>query len=156
MRVCPGRATGVKVAALSCDDVDSHSGWVKDIEAAGYSKGKPVTYPIIADPVREIAVLYGMLDPEEKTAAGLPLTCRAVFIVGPDKKLKLSILYPATTGRNFDEVLRVVDSLQVCPTQGVGCGGQGCVGRGDPPLQGAQPTPSHRPPDAKCQRQRHL
>ncbi len=57
--------------------------------------------------------MYGMLDPVEKDSAGIPLTCRAVFVVGPDKKLKLSILYPATTGRNFSEILRVVDSLHL-------------------------------------------
>merc|ERR1712212_913112 len=70
-------------------------------------------YPIVADEKREMAVKLGMVDPDEKDAAGMPLTCRAVFIIGPDKKLKLSILYPATTGRNFDEVLRVIDSLQL-------------------------------------------
>merc|ERR1712209_263019 len=62
--------------------------------------------PIIADPKREVATLYGMMDPDEKDAKGIPLTCRAVFIIGPDKRLKLSLLYPATTGRNFDEILR--------------------------------------------------
>merc|ERR1712099_87071 len=70
-------------------------------------------YPIIADPSREIAMKYSMLDPVAKDNAGMPLTCRAVFVIGPDKKLKLSILYPATTGRNFDEVIRVLKSLQL-------------------------------------------
>lgn len=125
---------GVKVLALSCNDVDSHKGyvcsmcggpracvcrcsrppcirWIKDIEA--YTPGSTVFYPIIADPARDIAVKYGMLDPDERDKAGVPLTARAVFIIGPDKRLKLSILYPATTGRNFDEVLRVIDSLQL-------------------------------------------
>ena len=73
----------------------------------------PVTYPIIADPTRVLAVRFGMLDPSEKDVAGLPLPCRSVFIIGPDKKLRLSILYPATTGRHFGEILRVVDSLQL-------------------------------------------
>lgn len=101
---------GVKLAALSCDDVDSHNGWTEDIK--DYC-GCNVTYPIIADPQRELAVQLGMLDPDEKDGKGMPLTCRAVFIIGPDKKLKLSILYPATTGRNFDEILRVIDSLKL-------------------------------------------
>merc|ERR1712039_111168 len=87
---------GVKLIALSCDEVDSHNGWIKDIIAynnlqTGFS------YPIIADPKREVATLYGMMDPDEKDAKGIPLTCRAVFIIGPDKRLKLSLLYPATT-----------------------------------------------------------
>lgn len=102
---------GVKVIALSCDDVESHKGWSKDIEA--YTKCGEVKYPIISDQNRDLAVKLGMLDPEEKDKGGLPLTCRAVFIIGPDKKLKLSLLYPATTGRNFDEILRVIDSLQL-------------------------------------------
>ena len=102
----------VKVIALSCDPVDSHKNWIKDIQAYnGLNDGWP--YPIISDPHREIAVKLGMLDPAEKDKAGLPLTARAVFIIGADKKVKLSILYPATTGRNFDEILRVVDSLQL-------------------------------------------
>jgi len=104
---------GVKVAALSCNDTESHLGWVKDIEATEWSSESKVSYPIIADPGRELATLYGMLDPDEKNAAGLPMACRAVFIIGPDKKLKLSLLYPASTGRNFTEVLRVIDSLQL-------------------------------------------
>lgn len=102
---------GVKVAALSCDSVDSHKAWIKDVES--YTPDAPVAYPIIADPTRDLAVKLGMLDPVAKDDKGIPLTCRAVFIIGPDKKLKLSILYPATTGRNFGEILRVIDSLQL-------------------------------------------
>ena len=71
-----------------------------------------VEYPIIADPSREVATLYGMLDPDEKDAGGMPMSCRAVFVIH-NKVLKLSVLYPATTGRNFDEILRVIDSLQL-------------------------------------------
>jgi len=108
---------GVKLAALSCDSTESHNGWIKDILA--YNNLTQFSYPIIADPNRDIATLYGMLDPDEKDAAGIPLTCRAVFIVGPDKRLKLSILYPATTGRNFDEIIRVIDSLQLTATKKV-------------------------------------
>merc|ERR1712176_1328579 len=101
----------VKMIALSCNSVKDHAGWCDDIKAFG--KLSEVSYPIIEDPTRDLAVKFGMLDPEETDALGLPMTARAVFIVGPDKKLKLSILYPATTGRNFDELLRVVDSLQL-------------------------------------------
>jgi len=100
---------GVKVIALSCDDVEKHKGFIDDISA--YSKTGDFGYPIIADPDRKIADLYGMMDPVEKDGAGLPLTARAFFVIGPDKKLKLSILYPATTGRNIPEILRVIDSL---------------------------------------------
>ncbi|XP_073242975.1 peroxiredoxin-6-like [Porites lutea] len=110
---------GVKLIALSCDGVESHQGWIKDI--VDYSKfgESEFPYPIIADEKRELAILLGMIDPDEKDAQGLPLTARAVFIIGPDKKLKLSLLYPATTGRNFDEILRVVDSLQLTATKKV-------------------------------------
>ncbi|NXI44088.1 PRDX6 protein, partial [Galbula dea] len=86
----------------------------QDINA--YNGDQPeekLPFPIIADANRELAVKLGMLDPDERDKAGMPLTARVVFIFGPDKKLKLSILYPATTGRNFDEILRVVDSLQL-------------------------------------------
>ena len=107
----------VKVLALSIDDVDSHNGWIEDVK--NYSCLDSFDYPIIADKNRDIATMYGMMDPDEKDAKGLPLTCRAVFVVGPDKRLKLSILYPATTGRNFDEILRVVDSLQLTATKKV-------------------------------------
>jgi len=104
---------GVKMIALSCDDAESHKGWIKDIQRYTSTEEKQFNFPIISDPKREIAVALGMIDPDEKDAAGLPLTARAVFVVGPDKKLKLSLLYPATTGRNFDEILRVIDSLQL-------------------------------------------
>lgn len=101
-----------KVFALSCDSAESHCGWQKDVQAhSGLTGDFP--YHIIADEKRELAVKLGMVDPDEKDGAGMPLTCRAVFIIGPDKKLKLSILYPATTGRNFNEILRVLDSLQL-------------------------------------------
>merc|ERR1719481_737279 len=73
----------------------------------------PLPFPIIADHKRELSVLLGMLDPDELDKDGMPLTARCVFVIGPDKKLKLSILYPATTGRNFPELLRVIDSLQL-------------------------------------------
>jgi len=108
---------GVKLAALSCDSAESHRGWIKDILA--YNNLDEFSYPIIADPGRNIATLYGMMDPDEKDAQGLPLTCRAVFVIGPDRRLKLSLLYPATTGRNFDEIIRVVDSLQLTATRKV-------------------------------------
>ncbi len=107
----------VKLIALSCDSVEDHKGWIEDIKA--YNGLGEVSFPIIADPNRDVATLYGMLDPEEKDKAGLPLTCRAVFVIGPDKRLKLSLLYPATTGRNFAELVRVVDSLQLTATKKV-------------------------------------
>ncbi|CAK9290692.1 unnamed protein product [Gordionus sp. m RMFG-2023] len=103
---------GVKLIGLSCDSVESHMGWIKDIQCFGKLSGD-FPFPLIDDHKREIAIKLGMLDPEEKDSSGHALTCRAVFIIGPDKKLKLSILYPATTGRNFDEILRVIDSLQL-------------------------------------------
>jgi len=103
---------GVKVIALSCDDVPSHVGWIKDIQASQKIEGE-WPYPIIADPKREIATAYGMLDPVAKDKTGMPQSARAVFVISPQKTLKLSILYPATTGRNFDEILRVIDSLHL-------------------------------------------
>jgi len=101
---------GVKMIALSVDEVESHKGWIADIK--NYTNGE-FGYTIISDPKREIAVQLGMIDPDEKDKAGMPVTARAVFIIGPDKKMKLSLLYPATTGRNFDEIIRVIDSLQL-------------------------------------------
>jgi len=101
----------VKPIALSVDSVDSHKAWAGDIVA--YGKCNEFTIPIIADVSKEVANAYGMMDPDEMDSQGMPLTARAVFIIGPDKKLKLSLLYPATTGRNVTEVLRVIDSLQL-------------------------------------------
>ncbi|XP_028666540.1 peroxiredoxin-6 [Erpetoichthys calabaricus] len=104
----------VKMIALSIDSVEDHLGWSKDIN---FYNGEPASatlpFPIIADDKRELAIQLGMLDPDERDKDGIPLTARCVFVVGPDKRLKLSILYPATTGRNFDEILRVIDSLQL-------------------------------------------
>jgi alkyl hydroperoxide reductase subunit AhpC len=96
----------VKILAISVDPVDSHKGWVRDINE---TQNTTVNFPIIADPDRKVSDLYDMIHPN----ADDTLTVRSVFVIGPDKKVKLSITYPASTGRNFDEVLRVVDSLQL-------------------------------------------
>ncbi len=96
----------VKVIAVSVDPIDSHKGWIKDINE---TQGCTVNYPIIADPDRNVATLYDMIHPNANDS----LTVRSVFIIGPDKKVKLILTYPASTGRNFDEILRVVDSLQL-------------------------------------------
>ncbi|KAH0618234.1 hypothetical protein JD844_017249 [Phrynosoma platyrhinos] len=110
----------IKMIALSIDDVKDHLAWSKDINAYnGDEATEKLPFPIIADSKRELAVQLGMLDPDERDKDGIPLTARVVFVFGPDKKLKLSILYPATTGRNFDEILRVVDSLQLTATKKV-------------------------------------
>eukprot|EP00049_Salpingoeca_infusionum_P023578 m.12922 g.12922 ORF g.12922 m.12922 type:complete len:221 (+) comp5880_c0_seq1:291-953(+) len=101
-----------KVIALSCDPVEQHLAWSKDVCAFGGLEGD-LPYPIIADESREIAHKLGMLDDLEKDAEGVPLTARAVFIIDPSKKVKLSILYPATTGRNFTEIIRALDSVQL-------------------------------------------
>lgn len=102
-------ARGVKLIALSVDAPDSHKAWAADIKA---STGHDVPYPIIADPTRELAIKFDMLDPEEKDLEGLPVTVRSVFIIGPDKKVKLMLTYPPAVGRNFDEIVRCVDALQ--------------------------------------------
>ena len=101
---------GVKLLALSCDSVEDHKGWIADIKAA---RGADVTYPIISDPKRETAVLLGMLDEDEKDNAGVPATVRKVFLVGPDHKVKLQLIYPTAVGRNFAEIFRVIDALQL-------------------------------------------
>nr|XP_046247195.1 peroxiredoxin-6 [Scatophagus argus] len=103
----------VKMIALSIDSVEDHCSWSKDVMAFNSEAESALPFPIIADDKRELSVKLGMLDPDEKDKDGIPLTARCVFVIGPDKKLKLSILYPATTGRNFDELLRVIDSLQL-------------------------------------------
>jgi alkyl hydroperoxide reductase subunit AhpC len=97
---------GVKVIGLSVDPVGSHKDWSKDIQD---TTGHAPNFPLIADADRKIANLYGMIHPN----ANDTLTVRSVFVIGPDKKIKLTLTYPASTGRNFDEVLRVIDSLQL-------------------------------------------
>ena len=97
---------GVKVIGLSVDPLTAHEKWSEDIkETQGYA----LNFPLIADPERKVANLYGMIHPN----ASDTLTVRSVFIIGPDKKIKLTLTYPASTGRNFDEILRVIDSLQL-------------------------------------------
>jgi thioredoxin-dependent peroxiredoxin len=96
----------VKVIGLSVDPVSSHLDWEKDIAE---TQGTAVNFPMIGDPDRKVATLYDMIHPK----ANDTLTVRSVFVIGPDKKVKLSITYPASTGRNFDEILRVIDSLQL-------------------------------------------
>ena len=96
----------VKVIGLSVDSVESHEKWESDI---GETQGTPVNFPMIGDSDRAVSNLYDMIHPN----ANDTMTVRSVFVVGPDKKVKLTITYPASTGRNFDEVLRVIDSLQL-------------------------------------------
>lgn len=96
----------VKVLAVSVDPLDKHIGWVKDINE---TQNTDVRFPIIADPERKVATAYGMIHPN----ASENFTVRSLFVIGPDKKVKLTITYPASTGRNFHEVLRVIDSLQL-------------------------------------------
>ena len=95
-----------KVIGLSVDDLASHEGWASDIEE---TQGVALNFPLLADDNRKVSDLYDMIHPE----ANDTLTVRSVFIIGPDKKVKLTITYPASTGRNFDELLRVIDSLQL-------------------------------------------
>ena len=96
----------VKVIALSVDPLNDHKEWVKDINE---TQNCSVNYPLIADPDKKIAIAYDMIHPN----ASENVTVRSVFIIGPDKKIKLTLTYPASTGRNFDEILRVIDSLQL-------------------------------------------
>jgi alkyl hydroperoxide reductase subunit AhpC len=97
---------GVKVIGLSVDQTDSHKKWAEDIKE---TQGTALNFPVIADPDHKIAELYDMIHPEISDV----FTVRSVFVIGPDKKIKLMITYPASTGRNFDEILRVIDSLQL-------------------------------------------
>ena len=96
----------VKVLGLSVDPLDDHKRWVGDIKE---TQGHALNFPLIADPDKKIANLYGMIHPN----ASDTFTVRSVFVIGPDKKIKLTLTYPASTGRNFDELLRVIDSLQL-------------------------------------------
>ena len=96
----------VKVIGLSVDPADSHKRWAEDIRE---TQGTALNFPVIADPDHKVAELYDMIHPEISDV----FTVRSVFLIGPDKKVKLMITYPASTGRNFDEILRVIDSLQL-------------------------------------------
>jgi len=95
-----------KIIGLSVDPLKDHVAWSKDIEE---TQGAKLNFPLLADADRKVSNLYGMIHPN----ASDTMTVRSVFVIGPDKKLKLSITYPASTGRNFDEILRVIDSLQL-------------------------------------------
>lgn len=106
------RKRNVKVLAVSVDPVDSHMKWIQDINE---TQSCNVNYPIIADPDFKVANLYGMIHPQVTDK----FTVRSVFIIGPDKKVKLTLTYPASTGRNFNEILRVVDSLQLTASHSV-------------------------------------
>ena len=104
-----------KVIGLSVDPVESHKGWAKDIEE---TQGHAINYPMIGDTDLAVSKLYNMLPAEEEgtsegRTAATNATVRSVFIIGPDKKIKLMLTYPMTTGRNFDEILRVLDSMQL-------------------------------------------
>jgi len=101
-----------KVIAISVDPLESHAGWIQDINE---TQNTNVNFPIIADPTKEIANLYDMIHPNASDTA----TVRSVFIIGPDKKIKLTLTYPASTGRNFAEILRVLDSLQLTSSYSV-------------------------------------
>jgi len=103
---------GVKVIALSVDDAQSHQGWIGDINE---TQNTTVNYPILADSDKKVSDLYGMIHPN----ANAKLTVRSVFVIDPQKKLRLTITYPPSTGRNFDEILRVIDSLQLTDNYGV-------------------------------------
>jgi len=102
----------VKVLAVSVDPLDKHEGWVKDINE---TQNTTVNFPIIADADRNVATLYDMIHPNASATA----TVRSLFVIGPDKAVKLIITYPASTGRNFTEVLRVIDSLQLTANHSV-------------------------------------
>lgn len=97
---------GVKIIALSVNSVDDHEGWIDDINE---TQNANLAFPMIADPERKVAELYDMIHPNALDN----MTVRSVFVIGPDKKVKLTLTYPASTGRNFDEILRVIDSLQL-------------------------------------------
>jgi alkyl hydroperoxide reductase subunit AhpC len=101
-----------KLLALSVDSVEDHKGWVGDIAE---TQGTPVNYPIIADPEKKVAEAYDMIHPGE----GDTSTVRSVFVIGPDNNVKLQLTYPKSTGRNFDEILRVIDSLQLTARTGL-------------------------------------
>ena len=101
--------------AVSCDDVESHRGWIPDVDAYGNTK---VQYPIVADADRRVARMYNML-PAEESGAPMPVTVRSVFFIDDQRRIKAMITYPPAVGRNFDEILRAVDALQTSARLGV-------------------------------------
>jgi len=118
-RVPDFKQRNVKVIGVSANDLGSHEKWITDIEQFGQKttgKDSTVTFPIIADADRNVSALYDMLDAVDATnvdAKGIPFTVRTVFVIDPKKIIRLTISYPAQTGRNFDEIIRVIDSLQL-------------------------------------------
>src|SRR5467141_1033569 len=144
----------VKVIGLSVDSTGDHEGWAKDIEE---TQGQAPNYPIIGDADFNVSKLYGMLpasisgDPRERTPADNQ-TVRNVFVIGPDKKIKLVLVYPMTTGRNFDEVLRVVDSLQLTGGRRCDHRGLGFRRRGEEDLPGRLGRPAAVHPDRPAAR----
>lgn len=102
----------VKIIGLSVDPIDSHKGWIKDINE---TQGVEVNFPLLADADRKVSSLYDMVHPDADNTK----TVRSVFVIGPDKKVRLTLTYPASTGRSFDEILRVIDSLQLTEYQKV-------------------------------------
>jgi len=105
-------ARGAKAIAISVDSIEDHIGWSKDIEE---TQGTAVNFPMIADPDGKVATLYSMIHPNSNAK----LTVRAVYVIDPDKKIRASIIYPPSTGRNFDEIVRLLDSLQLAGTHKV-------------------------------------
>lgn len=136
-------ARNVKAIGLSVDPVDSHAKWESDI---GETQGTPVNFPIIADADRKVATLYDMIHPNASATA----TVRSVFVIGPDKTIKLTLTYPMSTGRNFDEILRVLDSLQLTAAQPVATpadwkpGEDVIIGLGVPDEEAAERFPGYR------------
>uniref|UniRef100_A0A6A7G9G6 1-Cys peroxiredoxin n=1 Tax=Hirondellea gigas TaxID=1518452 RepID=A0A6A7G9G6_9CRUS len=100
----------VKPIGYSVNSLESHGNWIKDINE---TQNCVVDYPLIDGSDKSVALRYGMLDPDEVDKAGMPLTVRSVFVIDPNKKVRMILTYPAATGRNFDEILRVIDSLQM-------------------------------------------
>ena len=111
------KARGVKLIGLSANGLESHEKWIEDIEQVGAEIAPTnVNFPIIADADRKVSTLYDMLDAVDASnvdAKGIPFTVRTVFVIDPKKVIRLTLSYPAQTGRNFDEILRVIDSLQL-------------------------------------------
>lgn len=105
----------VKLCGFSCNDGQSHKGWIEDIKHV--CNLESFNYPLFCDPHREKAAELGVIDASQKDAQGLPLTVRSVFILKPDRTIALMMTYPASTGRNFDEIIRVIDSLQLTANQ---------------------------------------